>query len=64
MLFLIAALQGFVGVVNRSQGDIEEGKPIEEALKTEQEYFAAHTAYRNIQKRLGTPYLTRTLNKV
>jgi dynamin 1-like protein len=53
---------GFVGVVNRSQQDIVEGRPIHEARKAERAFFAQHPAYKAMQERLGTAYLTRRLN--
>lgn len=53
---------GFIGVVNRSQQDIQGNKPMEEALKAESEFFRHHPAYRNIAIRCGTHYLAKTLN--
>ncbi|RMD42477.1 hypothetical protein DV735_g2646, partial [Chaetothyriales sp. CBS 134920] len=54
---------GFIGVVNRSQQDIQTGKPMSEALKSEAEFFRLHPAYRNIATRCGTQYLAKTLNQ-
>ncbi|ROT34792.1 hypothetical protein SODALDRAFT_329479 [Sodiomyces alkalinus F11] len=53
---------GFIGVVNRSQQDIQGSKPMEEALRDEAEFFKHHPAYRNIANRCGTQYLSKTLN--
>lgn len=53
---------GFIGVVNRSQQDIQGSKPMEEALKDETDFFKHHPAYRNIATRCGTHYLAKTLN--
>lgn len=53
---------GWIGVVNRSQQDIQGNKPMEEALKSESEFFRHHPAYRNIAPRCGTQFLARTLN--
>ena len=53
---------GFIGVVNRSQQDIQTSKPMSEALKSEAEFFRHHPAYRNMAPRCGTKYLARTLN--
>ncbi|KAM5356286.1 hypothetical protein ACJ41O_002932 [Fusarium nematophilum] len=53
---------GFIGVVNRSQQDIQGNKPMEEALQAETEFFKHHPAYRNISNRCGTHYLAKTLN--
>ncbi|PHH61293.1 hypothetical protein CDD81_523 [Ophiocordyceps australis] len=53
---------GFIGVVNRSQQDIQGNKPMEEALQAESDFFRHHPAYRNISSRCGTRFLARTLN--
>lgn len=53
---------GFIGVVNRSQQDIQGNKPMEDALKAETDFFKHHQAYRNIANRCGTHFLARTLN--
>ncbi|KAK5652603.1 hypothetical protein OQA88_10364 [Cercophora sp. LCS_1] len=53
---------GWIGVVNRSQQDIQGNKPMEEALKSESEFFRHHPAYRNIATRCGTHFLAKTLN--
>ena len=53
---------GFIGVVNRSQQDIQGNKPMDEALKAETDFFKHHPAYRNIATRCGTHYLAKTLN--
>ncbi|KAI5462996.1 Dynamin central region-domain-containing protein [Mariannaea sp. PMI_226] len=53
---------GFIGVVNRSQQDIQGNKPMEEALQAEAEFFRHHPAYRNISNRCGTQFLAKTLN--
>ena len=55
---------GFVGVINRSQQDIQTKKPIREAVKDEQEYFSRHPQYRSIASQCGTKYLTKLLNRV
>lgn len=53
---------GFIGVVNRSQQDIQGNKPLEEALNDEMDFFKHHPAYRNIATRCGTRFLAKTLN--
>ena len=55
---------GFIGVVNRSQQDINSNKSMKEALEDEAEFFRTHAAYRNIAHKNGTKYLARTLNQV
>lgn len=54
---------GFIGVVNRSQQDINQRKSLEESLAAEMEFFNSHPAYRTISTRCGTEYLAKTLNK-
>lgn len=53
---------GFIGVVNRSQQDIQGNKPMDEALQAENDFFKHHPAYRNIANRCGTQFLAKTLN--
>ena len=53
---------GWIGVVNRSQQDIQGSKPMVEALKSEEEFFRQHSAYRNVANRCGTQFLAKTLN--
>ncbi|KAI0685837.1 Dynamin central region-domain-containing protein [Cytidiella melzeri] len=55
---------GFIGVVNRSQQDINSNKSMTDALDHETEFFRTHSAYRNIAHKNGTKYLARTLNQV
>jgi len=53
---------GFIGIVNRSQQDIQSGKSLAEALSAEREFFRMHPAYRNMASRCGTRFLAKTLN--
>lgn len=55
---------GFIGVVNRSQQDINTEKSMPDALESESEFFKSHPAYRNIAHKNGTRYLARSLNQV
>lgn len=55
---------GFIGVVCRSQQDINSGKQLSDAIDTEAEFFRSHAAYRNIAHKNGTKYLAKTLNQV
>lgn len=55
---------GFIGVVNRSQQDINMNKSLQDALETESEFFQNHPAYRNIAHKNGTKYLAKSLNQV
>ncbi|KAF3909102.1 Dynamin-1 [Orbilia brochopaga] len=53
---------GFIGVVNRSQQDINGNKSLQDALAAEQEFFRHHPAYRNMAHRCGTQFLAKSLN--
>ena len=53
---------GFIGVVNRSQQDIQGNKSLADALKSESEFFRHHPAYRNMANRCGTQFLAKSLN--
>lgn len=53
---------GFIGVVNRSQQDIQGNKSLADALSSEREFFRMHPAYRNMAVRCGTQFLAKTLN--
>lgn len=55
---------GYIGVVNRSQADIQSNKSIRDALKDEEKYFSEHPVYRSIANRMGTNFLTKVLNKL
>ncbi|KAH9986690.1 dynamin protein dnm1 [Russula compacta] len=55
---------GFIGVVNRSQRDIDADKSMPDALESEAEFFRCHPQYRNIAHRNGTKHLAKTLNQV
>ncbi|XP_049821522.1 dynamin isoform X3 [Aethina tumida] len=60
---LLPLRRGYIGVVNRSQKDIEGRKDINAALAAERKFFISHPSYRHIADRLGTPYLQRVLNQ-
>jgi len=53
---------GFIGVVNRSQQDIQGNKLLSDALSAERDFFRTHPAYRNMATRCGTQYLAKSLN--
>lgn len=59
---LIQLRRGFIGVVNRSQQDINEEKDIAAARADERKFFESHASYGKLADRLGTEYLTRTLS--
>ncbi|XP_015608641.1 dynamin isoform X5 [Cephus cinctus] len=60
---LLPLRRGYIGVVNRSQKDIEGRKDIKNALAAERKFFLSHPSYRHLADRLGTPYLQRVLNQ-
>ncbi|KAG8523197.1 Dynamin-2 [Galemys pyrenaicus] len=60
---LLPLRRGYIGVVNRSQKDIEGKKDIRAALAAERKFFLSHPAYRHIADRMGTPLLQKTLNQ-
>ncbi|KAL8819028.1 MAG: hypothetical protein Q9223_002451 [Gallowayella weberi] len=53
---------GFIGVVNRSQQDIQGNKSLSDALKSEADFFKHNPAYRNMASRCGTQFLAKSLN--
>ena len=53
---------GYIGVVCRSQKDINEDKTIEEAIKTEEKFFKTHPKYHKISHNLGIKALSSKLN--
>ena len=60
---LIPLKRGYVGVINRSQKDIDGRKDIKAAIAAERKYFVNHPSYRMMVDRLGTPYLQKVLNE-
>lgn len=57
-------VSGYIGVVNRSQKDIDGKKDITAALQAERKFFLSHPAYRHLADRMGTAYLQKILNQV
>ena len=55
--------RGYVGVVNRSQRDIDGKKDIRAALAAERKFFLSHSAYRHMADKLGTPFLQKSLTQ-
>ncbi|XP_008286749.1 dynamin-2 isoform X1 [Stegastes partitus] len=60
---LLPLRRGYIGVVNRSQKDIDGKKDIRAALAAERKFFLSHPGYRHIAERMGTPHLQKTLNQ-
>ncbi|KAG9415850.1 Dynamin-1-like protein [Aphanomyces cochlioides] len=61
---VIPLKKGYVGIVNRSQADINNGVGIRESVAKEQNFFKSHPAYRGIASRMGTQYLSKSLNTI
>merc|ERR1719322_2319123 len=59
---LLPLRRGYVGVVNRSQKDIDGKKDIKAAVESERKFFLSHPSYRHMADRMGTPYLQKQLN--
>ncbi|XP_078417702.1 dynamin 3a isoform X1 [Cetorhinus maximus] len=60
---LLPLRRGYIGIVNRSQKDIEGKKDIKTALAAERKFFLSHPAYRHMAERMGTPHLQKLLNE-
>lgn len=55
---------GYIGVVNRSQEDINNNRPIREALSYEEQFFRDYHVYRGLSDRCGIPQLAKKLNQI
>ncbi|XP_073243660.1 dynamin-1-like [Porites lutea] len=55
--------RGYIGVVNRSQADIDGRKDIRSALASERKFFLSHPSYRHFADKMGTSYLQKILNQ-
>lgn len=60
---LLPLRRGYIGVINRSQKDIEGRKDIAAALAAERKFFLSHNSYRHMADKSGTPYLQKSLNQ-
>uniref|UniRef100_A0A8D0AD83 Interferon-induced GTP-binding protein Mx n=1 Tax=Sander lucioperca TaxID=283035 RepID=A0A8D0AD83_SANLU len=60
---LLPLRRGYIGVVNRSQKDIDGRKDIKAALDAERKFFLSHASYRHMAEKMGTPRLQRVLNE-
>ncbi|XP_056426487.1 dynamin-2 isoform X2 [Hyla sarda] len=60
---LLPLRRGYIGVVNRSQKDIDGKKDIRAALAAERKFFLSHPGYRHLADRMGTPHLQKALNQ-
>ncbi|OHS93349.1 Dynamin central region family protein [Tritrichomonas foetus] len=55
---------GYIGVINRSQQDIDTKKSMEAARKAERDYFENSRDYSDLADRCGTGYLSQILNRL
>ncbi|XP_077078612.1 dynamin-1a isoform X2 [Siphateles boraxobius] len=60
---LLPLRRGYIGVVNRSQKDIDGKKDINAAMAAERKFFLSHPSYRHLADRMGTTFLQKTLNQ-
>ncbi|OIV91586.1 hypothetical protein TanjilG_08998 [Lupinus angustifolius] len=55
---------GYVGVVNRSQEDIQMNRSIKDALVSEEKFFRSRPVYSGVADSCGVPQLAKRLNKI
>ncbi|KAJ6842118.1 dynamin-related protein 3A-like isoform X1 [Iris pallida] len=55
---------GYVGVVNRSQHDINENRAIKDALAFEESFFRRNPVYNGLSHCCGIPQLAKKLNQI
>ncbi|XDV13729.1 hypothetical protein PO909_002078, partial [Leuciscus waleckii] len=60
---LLPLRRGYIGVVNRSQKDIDGKKDIRVAMAAERKFFLSHPSYRHMAEKMGTPHLQKALNQ-
>ena len=54
---LLPLKRGYIGVVNRSQKDIDTRKNIQAAQQAERTFFSSHPDYRHMEQKMGTTFL-------
>lgn len=54
----------WIGVVNRSQADINKNVDMIAARRREREYFSSTPEYRHLAHRMGSEHLGKVLSKV
>lgn len=54
----------WVGIVNRSQADINRNVDMIIARRKEREYFASSPEYSHLSSKMGSEYLAKLLSKV
>uniref|UniRef100_A0A0D6R8X3 Dynamin-type G domain-containing protein n=1 Tax=Araucaria cunninghamii TaxID=56994 RepID=A0A0D6R8X3_ARACU len=55
---------GYIGIVNRSQEDINANRSIREALVFEDNFFRSRPVYHSLADRCGVPQLAKKLNQI
>ncbi|KAM3876011.1 dynamin 3a isoform 2-T2 [Diretmus argenteus] len=60
---LLPLRRGYIGVVNRSQKDIDGKKDMKAARLAEKTFILSHPAYRHMAESMGTLHLQRVLNQ-
>ncbi|KAM0947074.1 putative dynamin stalk domain, GTPase effector domain, Dynamin superfamily [Dioscorea sansibarensis] len=55
---------GYVGIVNRSQEDINQNRSIRDALAYEESFFRSRPVYHGLSHCLGIPQLAKKLNQI
>ncbi|KAG8656792.1 dynamin-related protein 3A isoform X2 [Manihot esculenta] len=55
---------GYIGVVNRSQEDINYNRSIQDALVREERFFHDHPVYNGLSDKCGIPQLAKKLNQI
>jgi len=61
---VIPLKKGYIGIINRSQAEINANSSIKELRQKEKAFFLNHPAYRSIAARQGTDFLSKTLNTI
>lgn len=54
----------WIGVVNRSQADINKSVDMIAARRREREYFSSSPEYKHLSQRMGSEHLGKVLSKV
>ncbi|KAF4386271.1 hypothetical protein G4B88_003488 [Cannabis sativa] len=55
---------GYIGVINRSQEDINKNRSIADALSREEKFFRDHPVYSGLSGCCGIPQLSKKLNQI
>lgn len=61
---VIPLRRGWVGVVNRSQRNIDERMPVDDAREREAAFFESHPAYHTLADSMGAGHLAAMLNTI